>query len=246
MWRRSLKRLRSCYHTEEILLEKENKDSCGTWSFWFFSSVFSSMLAATVSFWILRVSPLVMWLSADHQSKLFLAPEVPLLAFIMESRWMTGTVHTGPTGINESWCVHGKLSGCCVTTAILYLISILLFTQRKKNKRTRYIKWTAPHHIAYRMNIRNYWHNVLHLSDPSTSLGSTMYRFLALYTIARFYLLRRLSAEVNVDYIKLLKYMEKYIVPEILNQPVQQHHLFLILVTISQPGENTRLVIGAE
>lgn len=30
--------------------------------------------------------------------------------------------------------------------------------------------------------------------------------------------------------------MEKCIVPEILNQPVQQHHLFLILVTVSQLG----------
>lgn len=66
-----------------------------------------------------------------------------------------------------------------------------------------------------------------------------MCRFLALYTIARFYLLRHLSIEVNVDYIKLLKNMEKCIKPEILNQPVQQHHLFLILVTIlvSQPGK---------
>lgn len=89
------------------------------------------------------------------------------------------------------------------------------------------------------MNIRNYWLNVPHLSDPSTSLASTMCRFLALYAIARFYLLRHLSIEVNVDYIKLLKNMEKFIVPEILNQPFQQRHLFLIFVTItvSQAGK---------
>lgn len=198
---------------------------------------FSSMLPATVSFWILRVFPLVLWLSADHQSKLFLAPEVPLLAFIMEASRMTGTGHTGPTGINESWRVHGKLSGCCGTTAILCLISILLFTERKKKQENFIdIKWIAQHHVAYGMNIWNYWLNVLHLSDPSTSLASTMCRFLALYTMARFYLLRRLSIEVNVDYIKLLKNMEKCIVPEILNQPIQQHHLFLILVTVSQLG----------
>lgn len=150
---------------------------------------------------------------------------------------MTGTGHTGPTGINVSWRVHGKLSGCCGTTAILCLISILLFTERKKKQENFIdIKWIAQHPVAYRMNIWNYWLNVLHLSDPSTSLASTMYRFLAFYTMARFYLLRRLSIEVNVDYIKLLKNMEKCIVPEILNQPIQQHHLFLILVAVSQLG----------
>lgn len=88
-------------------------------------------------------------------------------------------------------------------------------------------------------HFRNDWLNVLHLSDPSTTLASTMCRFLARYAIARFYLLRRLSIEVNVDYIKLLKNMEKSIVPEILNQPFQQHHLSSILVTITvrRPGK---------
>lgn len=74
------------------------------------------------------------------------------------------------------------------------------------------------------MNILNYRPNVLHLSDPSSSLVSTMWRFLALYTKARFYLLRRLSAEVNVHYIKLLINMKKCIVLENLDQPPQQHH----------------------
>lgn len=134
-------------------------------------------------------------------------------AFIMEDRQVSGPGHTGPTGINESRHAHGKLTSWCVATAV--------YTMKK---------WENLHIYRYKLNcsillhIRNYQPNVLHLSQPSSSLDSTMCRFLALYTKARFYLLRHLSIEVNVDYIKLLINMEKCIVPEILNQPPQQRH----------------------
>lgn len=133
--------------------------------------------------------------------------------FIMGDRQVTGTGHTGPTGINESWHAHGKFSSWCVATAV--------YTMKK---------WENLHIYRYKLNcsillhILNYQPNVLHLSEPSSSLDSTMCRFLALYTKARFYLLRHLSIEVNVDYIKLLINMEKCIVPEILNQSPQQRH----------------------
>lgn len=134
-------------------------------------------------------------------------------AFVMEDRQVSGTGHAGPTGINESRHAHGNLSSWCVATAV--------YTMKKMKN---------LHIYGYKLNcsvllpILNYQPNLLHLSEPSSSLDSTMCRFLALYTKARFYLLRHLSIEVNVDHIKLLINMEECIVPEILNQPPQQRH----------------------
>lgn len=125
--------------------------------------------------------------------------------------------------------VHGKLSGWCVMTAVYCLIYILLFTQWKR-KQENFIdkKRIAQHCITYRMNIRIYWLNALHLSDQTTSLASTMCRFLALYTIARFYLFRHLSIEVNVAYIKWPKNMEKCIAPRIFEPAHSATPLFIL------------------
>lgn len=124
--------------------------------------------------------------------------------------------------------VFSSTSSATVSLPLSYFVVSAIIKRATTTQRENFIdaKWIAQHRIVYRMNVRNCWLNVPHLPDPSTSLASTACRFLALYTIARFYLLRHLSIEVNVVYIKWLKYMEELIVPEILNQPIQQLHLF--------------------
>lgn len=146
---------------------------------------------------------------------------VPLLASIMDDdRWVVEDAPSQVGSMNRDMTWTGQVANHQAG------MEQLPFTQWK-TKRTYIfidIRWIAQFYCI-RMNILNYRPNVPHLSDPSSSsLLSTMCRFLALYTKARFYLLRRLSAEVNMDWIKLLINMEKCFVPENLHQPPQQHH----------------------